>query len=187
MNPNKAPHSASNEAPLAVSFWDAFKFWLKLGFISFGGPAGQIAIMHQELVENRHWISERRFLHALNYCMVLPGPEALRRWLRRRAASSLFAGPRTGNLGAWPARYDNAPWIGLGNPGGWCLGPSLPPCPTVIKRGCSDGRHWIRICRKLHLLALARGRLRRYAQSKLGRCQSVLALGACKARRGCRR
>jgi chromate transporter len=50
-------------------------FWLKLGFISFGGPAGQIAIMHQELVERRRWISERRFLHALNYCMVLPGPE----------------------------------------------------------------------------------------------------------------
>ena len=52
------------------------KFWLKLGFISFGGPAGQIAIMHRELVEQRRWISERRFLHALNYCMVLPGPEA---------------------------------------------------------------------------------------------------------------
>jgi chromate transporter len=51
-------------------------FWLKLGFISFGGPAGQIAILHQELVERRRWISERRFLHALNYCMLLPGPEA---------------------------------------------------------------------------------------------------------------
>ncbi len=59
-----------------ISFREAFLFWLKLGFISFGGPAGQIAIMHQELVERRHWISERRFLHALNYCMVLPGPEA---------------------------------------------------------------------------------------------------------------
>jgi chromate transporter len=52
------------------------RFWLKLGFISFGGPAGQIAIMHEELVERRRWISENRFLHALNYCMVLPGPEA---------------------------------------------------------------------------------------------------------------
>ncbi len=62
--------------PPSVSFIEALKFWLKLGFISFGGPAGQIAIMHQELVEKRHWISERRFLHALNYCMVLPGPEA---------------------------------------------------------------------------------------------------------------
>jgi chromate transporter len=54
----------------------AFRFWLKLGFISFGGPAGQIAIMHEELVERRRWISERRFLHALNFCMALPGPEA---------------------------------------------------------------------------------------------------------------
>lgn len=62
--------------PSPVSFWQAFAFWLKLGFISFGGPAGQIAIMHQELVERRRWISERRFLYALNYCMVLPGPEA---------------------------------------------------------------------------------------------------------------
>jgi chromate transporter len=59
-----------------IPFRDALKFWLKLGFISFGGPAGQIAIMHRELVEQKRWISERRFLHALNYCMVLPGPEA---------------------------------------------------------------------------------------------------------------
>ena len=60
----------------AVSFADALRFWLKLGFVSFGGPAGQIAVMHHELVEKRRWISERRFLHALNYCMILPGPEA---------------------------------------------------------------------------------------------------------------
>lgn len=59
-----------------VAFAQALAFWLRLGFVSFGGPAGQIAIMHRELVENRRWISERRFLHALNYCMVLPGPEA---------------------------------------------------------------------------------------------------------------
>ena len=59
-----------------VTFRDALRFWLKLGFISFGGPAGQIAIMHRELVEQKRWISEKRFLHALNYCMVLPGPEA---------------------------------------------------------------------------------------------------------------
>lgn len=64
------------KAPEAVSLREAFNYWLKLGVISFGGPAGQIAIMHQELVEKRRWISERRFLHALNYCMVLPGPEA---------------------------------------------------------------------------------------------------------------
>ena len=53
-----------DNAPIEVSFWQAFLFWLKLGFISFGGPAGQISIMHQELVERRRWISERRFLHA---------------------------------------------------------------------------------------------------------------------------
>src|SRR3954451_19682628 len=68
------PQSA---APLVrPSESEAFWFWLKLGFISFGGPAGQIAIMHDELVERREWISERRFLHALNFCMALPGPEA---------------------------------------------------------------------------------------------------------------
>ena len=59
-----------------ISLSDALRFWCKLGFISFGGPAGQIALMHRELVESRRWITEGRFLHALNYCMVLPGPEA---------------------------------------------------------------------------------------------------------------
>lgn len=62
--------------PAAVSFGEAVRFWFWLGCVSFGGPAGQIAVMHAELVERRRWISERRFLHALNYCMVLPGPEA---------------------------------------------------------------------------------------------------------------
>ncbi len=62
--------------PPPVSFVEALIYWFKLGFISFGGPAGQISMMHQELVERRRWISEQRFLHALNYCMVLPGPEA---------------------------------------------------------------------------------------------------------------
>jgi len=61
---------------MTIAFRAALRFWLYLGFVSFGGPAGQIAIMHRELVERRGWISERRFLHALNYCMVLPGPEA---------------------------------------------------------------------------------------------------------------
>ena len=65
-----------SEAPRAPTRAEAFRYWLRLGFISFGGPAGQIAIMHRELVDDRRWISERRFLHALNYCMVLPGPEA---------------------------------------------------------------------------------------------------------------
>jgi chromate transporter len=70
-----ASTSAATRPP-TPSFRVAVGFWLKLGFISFGGPAGQIAVMHEELVERRRWISERRFLHALNYCMVLPGPEA---------------------------------------------------------------------------------------------------------------
>lgn len=75
----------------------ALRFWTKLGFISFGGPAGQIAIMHQELVEQRRWISERRFLHALNYCMLLPGPEAQQLatyigWLMHRGWGGIAAG-----------------------------------------------------------------------------------------------
>ena len=84
-------------ATTAVSFAAAFRFWLKLGFISFGGPAGQIAIMHSELVERRRWISERRFLHALNYCMLLPGPEAQQLatyigWLMHRTWGGVVAG-----------------------------------------------------------------------------------------------
>lgn len=62
------------------AFTEAFLFWVKLGFISFGGPTGQIAIMHTELVEKRKWIDEGRFLHALNHCMILPGPEAQNNW-----------------------------------------------------------------------------------------------------------
>lgn len=76
---------------------EALKFWAKLGFISFGGPAGQIAVLHQELVEKRRWISERRFLHALNYCMLLPGPEAQQLvtyigWLMHRSWGGILAG-----------------------------------------------------------------------------------------------
>ena len=83
--------------PASVTFMQAFRFWLKLGFISFGGPAGQIAIMHAELVERRHWISEKRFLHALNYCMLLPGPEAQQLatyigWLMHRTWGGIIAG-----------------------------------------------------------------------------------------------
>ena len=63
--------------PVVPSRREAFRFWLKLGFISFGGPAGQIAIMHREVVERRQWLDERSFMHALNFCMLLPGPEAL--------------------------------------------------------------------------------------------------------------
>jgi chromate transporter len=80
-----------------VPFRTAVGFWLKLGFISFGGPAGQIAIMHEELVVRRRWISARRFLHALNYCMVLPGPEAQQLatylgWLMHRTLGGIVAG-----------------------------------------------------------------------------------------------
>ena len=83
--------------PAHPSFREAFLYWLKLGFISFGGPAGQIAIMHQELVEKRRWISEHRFLHALNYCMLLPGPEAQQLaiyigWLLHRTWGGIVAG-----------------------------------------------------------------------------------------------
>ncbi len=84
-------------ATVEVSFWQAFGFWLKLGCVSFGGPAGQIALMHQELVERRRWISEWRFLHALNYCMLLPGPEAQQLatyigWLLHRSWGGIVAG-----------------------------------------------------------------------------------------------
>jgi chromate transporter len=89
-----APADAS---PQALTRAEAFSYWLKLGFISFGGPAGQIAIMHEELVERRRWISENRFLHALNYCMVLPGPEAQQLatyigWLLHRTWGGIVAG-----------------------------------------------------------------------------------------------
>lgn len=86
-----------SERPAPVPFAEAFWFWLKLGCISFGGPAGQMAIMHTELVERRRWISEKRFLHALNYCMVLPGPEAQQLatyigWLMHGTRGALAAG-----------------------------------------------------------------------------------------------
>jgi chromate transporter len=91
----ETPSTLTRPAP--VRFREAFRFWLKLGFISFGGPAGQISIMHQQLVENRRWISERRFLHTLNYCMLLPGPEAQQLaiyigWLMHRSWGGIVAG-----------------------------------------------------------------------------------------------
>lgn len=83
--------------PLKPTFKEAFKFWLKLGFISFGGPAGQIAIMHEFLVDKKKWISDSRFMHALNYCMILPGPEAQQLatyigWLLHGTVGGLTAG-----------------------------------------------------------------------------------------------
>ena len=83
--------------PERVTLAQASRYWLKLGFISFGGPAGQISIMHQDLVERKRWISEKRFLHALNYCMVLPGPEAQQLaiyigWMMHRTWGGIIAG-----------------------------------------------------------------------------------------------
>ena len=108
----------------APSFREAFQFWLKLGFISFGGPTGQIAIMQTELVEKKKWISQSRFLHALNFCMLLPGPEAQQLaiyigWLLHRAWGGIVAGaffviPSMFILWALSfiyAAYGNIPWI----------------------------------------------------------------------------
>jgi len=80
-----------------ISFGEALRVWTKIGWLSFGGPAGQIALMHRELVERRRWISESRFLHALNYCMLLPGPEAQQLatyigWLLHRTWGGIVAG-----------------------------------------------------------------------------------------------
>ena len=91
------PRSTDPVTPTSLSLSDALRFWLKLGFISFGGPAGQIALMHEELVDRRRWISEKRFLHALNYCMLLPGPEAQQLatylgWLLHRTWGGVLAG-----------------------------------------------------------------------------------------------
>lgn len=105
-------------------FWEAFRFWLKLGFISFGGPTGQIAIMQAELVDKKKWIGQSRFLHALNYCMLLPGPEAQQLaiyvgWLLHKtpggiAAGSLFVIPSMFVLWALSyiyAAFGNAPAV----------------------------------------------------------------------------
>jgi chromate transporter len=110
--------------PATPTFREALRFWLKLGFISFGGPAGQIAIMHTELVEKKKWISEQRFLHALNYCMLLPGPEATQLatycgWLLHRTRGGLVAGilfvlPSAVILWALSflyVRYGALPWV----------------------------------------------------------------------------
>jgi chromate transporter len=91
------PSVISNTPPAPVSLGEAFRYWLKLGFVSFGGPTGQIAIMHQDLVERKRWISEKRFLHALNYCMVLPGPEAQQLatyigWMMHRTWGGIVSG-----------------------------------------------------------------------------------------------
>lgn len=88
---------ARRDSQMAPSFAEAFRFWLTLGFISFGGPSGQIATMHSELVERKKWIDEARFLHALNFCMLLPGPEAQQLaiyigWLLHKTRGGIVAG-----------------------------------------------------------------------------------------------
>ncbi|MFZ1218416.1 MAG: chromate efflux transporter [Chthoniobacterales bacterium] len=123
---NHHPESsiAADTAARRPSFGEAFRFWLKLGFISFGGPAGQIAIMQTELVERKRWISQSRFLHALNYCMLLPGPEAQQLaiyvgWLLHRTAGGIAAGALfvipsmfvLWTLSFIYAAYGSVPWV----------------------------------------------------------------------------
>src|ERR1700754_4153617 len=89
--------AASRHDAHGIAFADALVVWLRVALLSFGGPAGQIAVMHRILVEEKNWISEGRFLHALNYCMLLPGPEAQQLatyvgWLMHRTAGGLMAG-----------------------------------------------------------------------------------------------
>ena len=89
--------SGAAPRPLTVPFGEAMKVWARIAALSFGGPAGQIAVMHRILVEEKRWLGERRFLHALNYCMLLPGPEAQQLaiyigWLMNRTAGGLMAG-----------------------------------------------------------------------------------------------
>src|SRR6478735_6549542 len=116
--------SVTSATARAPTFAEAFRFWLKLGFISFGGPAGQIAIMQTELVERRRWISQARFLHALNYCMLLPGPEAQQLatyigWLLHKTAGGIVAGGLfvvpsifvLWTLSYIYAAYGSVPWI----------------------------------------------------------------------------
>src|SRR4051794_8765674 len=92
-----AEAKVTEDAGHGISFGEAFRVWLKIALLSFGGPAGQIAVMHRILVEEKNWISESRFLHALNYCMLLPGPEAQQLatyigWLLHRTAGGIMAG-----------------------------------------------------------------------------------------------
>src|ERR1700733_10162859 len=92
-----APIPAAPSTPGMPSMTEAFRVWLRVAMLSFGGPAGQIAVMHRILVEEKRWVSENRFLHALNYCMLLPGPEAQQLatyigWLMHRTRGGIMAG-----------------------------------------------------------------------------------------------
>jgi chromate transporter len=144
---------------------EAFRFWLKLGFISFGGPTGQIAIMHAELVEKRRWISEARFLHALNYCMLLPGPEAQQLatyigWLLHRTwggviAGTLFVLPSA--LLLWGLSFIYVAWGSL--PGIAAVFDGLKPAvlAIVVAAGFRIGRRTLRneVMATIALLAFA--------------------------------
>ena len=129
MNPTAATAKPTPLLPVGAppaypSFAEALRFWVKLGFISFGGPTGQIAIMHTEIVERRRWVSDQRFLHALNYCMLLPGPEAQQLaiylgWLLHRTWGGVVAGaffvlPSVfilWGLSYVYVAYGNVPWL----------------------------------------------------------------------------
>src|SRR6266536_1260992 len=125
---NKAsPQLAVAESGYQTShptFREAFRFWLKLGFVSFGGPTGKIAMMHAEVVEKKKWIGETHFLHALNFCMLLPGPEAQQLeiyigWLLHKTRGGIIAGTLfviPSILILWAlsyvyVAYGNIPWI----------------------------------------------------------------------------
>lgn len=123
-SPSPAADSAKPATPAHPTFREALGVWVKIGLLSFGGPSGQIALMHQELVEKRRWISEGRFLHALNYCMLLPGPEAQQLsiyvgWLLHRTWGGIVAGTLfvlPGALLLWLVSYvyvvhGQLPWI----------------------------------------------------------------------------
>src|SRR5262245_15787296 len=97
LTPNPAAERAQVEPGHGVSFGEAFSTWARVAALSFGGPAGQIAVMHRIIVDEKKWVGETRFLHALNYCMLLPGPEAQQLavyigWLMHRTAGGLVAG-----------------------------------------------------------------------------------------------
>ena len=102
-----AGKTAAPDYAHGISFGEAFVVWVRVATLSFGGPAGQIAVMHRIIVEEKRWISEGRFLHALNYCMLLPGPEAQQLatyagWLLHRTWGGVVAGSLTGSSAVPP-------------------------------------------------------------------------------------
>ena len=114
----------SEEIKALPSFGEAVRVWLRIGCLSFGGPAGQIALLHREVVDDRRWISDKRFLHALNFCTLLPGPEAQQLatylgWLMHGARGGLAAGAlwwrrRRGHRWRWRWLALRARWRRLG-------------------------------------------------------------------------